>query len=67
MTQQSKGQPESPSGAVGPPSTDPAVAAAELPKVHKNDAVNRFWASVEPYCAPITPDDLKYYLFNFAL
>ncbi|XP_050402924.1 transcriptional adapter 3-B [Patella vulgata] len=30
-----------------------------LPKLPKNDAVNRFWQSVEPYCADITNDDLK--------
>ncbi|ESP04697.1 hypothetical protein LOTGIDRAFT_207498 [Lottia gigantea] len=30
-----------------------------LPKLPKNDAVNRFWTSVEPYCADITNDDLK--------
>ncbi|XP_005102557.1 transcriptional adapter 3-B [Aplysia californica] len=33
--------------------------SAEVPKAHKNDAVNRFWTSVEPYCAPITPEDLR--------
>lgn len=32
---------------------------ADTPKVTKNDAVNRFWASVEPYCAAITSDDLR--------
>ncbi|XP_041365327.1 transcriptional adapter 3-like isoform X2 [Gigantopelta aegis] len=31
----------------------------ELPKLPKNDAVNRFWTSVEPYCAELTNDDLK--------
>lgn len=25
----------------------------------KNDTPNKFWASVEPYCAPFTDDDLK--------
>lgn len=25
----------------------------------KNDTPNKFWASVEPYCAPFTEDDLK--------
>jgi len=50
---QFKGQPDE---APVAPDTTP-----DLPKlaIHKNDAVNRFWASVEPYCAPITQDDLK--------
>jgi len=26
----------------------------------KNDTPNKFWASVEPYCAPFTEDDLKF-------
>jgi transcriptional adapter 3 len=25
----------------------------------KNDTPNKFWASVEPYCAHFTDDDLK--------
>lgn len=32
----------------------------ELPKLPKNNAVNKFWSSVEPYCADITNEDLKY-------
>ncbi|XP_046367588.1 transcriptional adapter 3-B-like [Haliotis rufescens] len=32
---------------------------ADLPKLPKNDAVNRFWVSVEPYCAEISNEDLK--------
>jgi len=28
--------------------------------VYKNLTPNRFWALVEPYCAEITTDDLKY-------
>lgn len=32
---------------------------ADAPRVPKNDAPNRFWASVEPYCADIAPDDIK--------
>lgn len=32
---------------------------ADAPRVPKNDAPNRFWASVEPYCADITADDIK--------
>ncbi|CAL1540898.1 unnamed protein product [Lymnaea stagnalis] len=49
---QSKGQSEDPTGSDTP-------SASETPKVPKNDAVNRFWASVEPYCAPITSEDLR--------
>jgi hypothetical protein len=30
----------------------------------KNDTPNKFWASVEPYCAHFTDDDLKVKLFN---
>lgn len=33
---------------------------ADAPRLPKNDAPNRFWASVEPYCADITADDLKF-------
>merc|ERR1712029_1190899 len=29
------------------------------PNVPKNETPNRFWSFVEPYCAPITPDDIK--------
>ncbi|KAK3594080.1 hypothetical protein CHS0354_040848 [Potamilus streckersoni] len=31
----------------------------DLSKLPKNSAVNRFWASVEPYCAEISNEDLK--------
>ncbi|XP_077990041.1 transcriptional adapter 3-like isoform X2 [Glandiceps talaboti] len=31
----------------------------DVPKIPKNDAPNRFWASVEPYCADVTNEDLK--------
>nr|XP_006817630.1 PREDICTED: transcriptional adapter 3-like [Saccoglossus kowalevskii] len=31
----------------------------DVPRIPKNDAPNRFWASVEPYCADITSEDLK--------
>lgn len=37
----------------GPPMVD-------LSKLPKNNAVNKFWASVEPYCADITNEDLKF-------
>ncbi|XP_070533893.1 transcriptional adapter 3-like [Ptychodera flava] len=31
----------------------------DVPKIPKNDIPNRFWASVEPYCADMTAEDLK--------
>ena len=31
----------------------------DLPKLAKNDAVNRFWLSVEPYCCDISNEDIK--------
>lgn len=34
--------------------------AVELPKLPKNNSVNKFWQSVEPYCADITSEDLKF-------
>ncbi|XP_072015314.1 transcriptional adapter 3-like [Amphiura filiformis] len=39
--------------------TDDPVAEAALPRVPRNDAPDRFWSSVEPYCAEVTSDDLK--------
>ncbi|KAI0237724.1 Transcriptional adapter 3-B [Lamellibrachia satsuma] len=38
----------------------PKPIPPELPKIPKNDTPNRFWAMVEPYCADITADDLKF-------
>lgn len=35
----------------------PMVDFSKLPK---NNAVNKFWASIEPYCADITNEDLKF-------
>eukprot|EP00094_Tigriopus_californicus_P002488 TCALIF_02405-PA protein Name:"Similar to tada3-a Transcriptional adapter 3-A (Xenopus laevis)" AED:0.25 eAED:0.25 QI:43/0/0/0.66/1/0.66/3/0/494 len=29
------------------------------PALPKNETPNRFWSFVEPYCAPITPEDIK--------
>ncbi|KAK7907435.1 hypothetical protein WMY93_016047 [Mugilogobius chulae] len=31
----------------------------DIPRVPKNDAPNRFWASVEPYCADITNEEIR--------
>ena len=31
----------------------------ELPRIPKNEAPSRFWATVEPYCSDITNEDLK--------
>lgn len=30
-----------------------------MPRIPKNDAPNRFWASVEPYCADITNEEVR--------
>lgn len=37
------------------------LSKMEAPKIvlPKNDTPNKFWASVEPYCADITPEDIK--------
>ncbi|XP_017280641.1 transcriptional adapter 3 isoform X2 [Kryptolebias marmoratus] len=31
----------------------------DVPRTPKNDAPNRFWASVEPYCADITNEEIR--------
>ncbi|XP_053326069.1 transcriptional adapter 3 isoform X1 [Spea bombifrons] len=31
----------------------------DVPRIPKNDAPNRFWASVEPYCADVTSEEIK--------
>nr|XP_006631132.1 PREDICTED: transcriptional adapter 3 [Lepisosteus oculatus]XP_015203603.1 PREDICTED: transcriptional adapter 3 [Lepisosteus oculatus] len=31
----------------------------DTPRIPKNDAPNRFWASVEPYCADITSEEIR--------
>lgn len=33
---------------------------AELPRVVKNECVDRFWQAMEAYCRPITDEDIKY-------
>lgn len=33
---------------------------AELPRVVKNECVDRFWQAMEGYCRPITDDDIKF-------
>ena len=40
------------------------VAEQAKPTLPKNETPNRFWAFVEPYCAPITVDDIKVQLSN---
>jgi transcriptional adapter 3 len=35
------------------------ISETAKPSIPKNETPNRFWAFVEPYCAPITPDDIK--------
>lgn len=32
----------------------------DAPEVPKNDLPDKFWASVEPYCRPITAEDISY-------
>nr|XP_054757526.1 transcriptional adapter 3-like isoform X1 [Lytechinus pictus] len=39
--------------------TDDPLADAAPPRMPRNDTIDRFWASVEPYCADITNEDLK--------
>ena len=59
------GVPKMKSEAAGP-SFDPLaneqirpVAETAKPLLPKNETPNRFWAFVEPYCAPITQEDVK--------
>lgn len=56
------------------PSSSGEGTADELPPVElmktsaiKNDTPNKFWASVEPYCAPFTDEDLKVQTILFSL
>jgi hypothetical protein len=35
------------------------VAETSKPALPKNETPNRFWAFVEPYCAPIAPEDIS--------
>ena len=34
--------------------------AATTPTTPKNEIPNKFWAFVEPYCAPLQQDDVKF-------
>ena len=59
------GMPKLKSDAAGP-AFDPLqneqirpVAETTKPVLPKNETPSRFWAFVEPYCAPITQDDIK--------
>ena len=58
--------------AVGSSATQPVPNPHELTRVEgsksdrnmklllpKNDTLNKFWASIDPYCADIMPDDIK--------
>jgi len=36
------------------------LTESQKPTTPKNETPNRFWAFVEPYCAPIQQDDLKF-------
>uniref|UniRef100_A0A0B7AM17 Transcriptional adapter 3-like n=1 Tax=Arion vulgaris TaxID=1028688 RepID=A0A0B7AM17_9EUPU len=55
----SKGKNSQPKGQCEDPINTADTSIVDTPKLPKNDAVNRFWAAVEPYCAPITADDLR--------
>lgn len=35
------------------------MESPDIARNQKNDIVNRFWASVDPYCAEISNEDLK--------
>lgn len=39
--------------------TDDPLNEPIPPRIIRNDAPDRFWASVDPYCADITQDDIK--------
>ncbi|XP_030849022.1 transcriptional adapter 3 [Strongylocentrotus purpuratus] len=39
--------------------TDDPLSDVAPPRLPRNDTIDRFWASVEPYCADITNEDLK--------
>ena len=39
------------------------VAETSKPALPKNETPHRFWAFVEPYCAPITHDDISVSFF----
>jgi transcriptional adapter 3 len=43
------------------------VSETTKPALPKNETPNRFWAFVEPYCAPITPDDIKVMFQGFRI
>ncbi|KAK6633079.1 hypothetical protein RUM43_012822 [Polyplax serrata] len=49
-----------PPGAADIQSKDTPKPDAPKIVIHKNDTPNKFWASVEPYCSPISQDDLTY-------
>lgn len=52
---------ESPRSSEPTPSTTSSVGGQQTVRaVYKNLTPNRFWALVEPYCAEITPDDIRY-------
>ncbi|XP_071795539.1 transcriptional adapter 3-B-like [Asterias amurensis] len=39
--------------------TDDPLAEPVPPRIPRNDAPDRFWTSLEPYCADISSDDIK--------
>ena len=38
----------------------PSSSEANKPVTPKNETPTKFWQFVEPYCAPIAPDDVKF-------
>jgi len=51
---------------VVPPDNEPKPATRKV-FTSKNSAPSRFWSSIEPYCAEVTPDHIKVnteYLFS---
>ncbi|KAK3728912.1 hypothetical protein RRG08_051560 [Elysia crispata] len=56
---QSKGQPEEPTVPADATSAHTPITDHQPKVYNRKDAVNRFWASVEPYCTPISSEDLK--------
>ena len=39
---------------------DAVQSPAELPRVMKNECVDRFWQAMEAYCRPVTEEDVKF-------
>ena len=33
---------------------------ADLPRIVKNECVDRFWQAIDAYCRPVTDEDIKF-------